>query len=462
MPRLARRMPAWRIVVLFTLLGGVLVGQAPPVTAAPFDSLPAPQRVLDTRPGGVTADGTNAQEGDFTPREFRRIQIAGRVGVPSQARNAVLNVTAVRPGGIGYLTLYPCGEVPNASNVNYVADQNMANAVVVGLDAQGGVCVFSSATTDVLIDVTGTLPADGFTSLPEPRRLLDTRPFGQTVDGSDQAVGSLSPSATYQLRVAGRAGVPADASAAVVSVAAADPSGIGYVTVWACGTQPVASNLNYSPGRATANVVAAQLSPSGTLCIFASTRTEVIVDVAGSLDAATFTPLTPTRLVDSRPDGRTRDGIGASIGIRPAGGTLTVPTASRADIPADATAVALNVTSVASVDPGFVTVHPRGVERPDASNVNHVPAQNVANLVVARLGTDGDICMFTSGSTHLVVDVAGYFTGTPPPTSGAACPPDGAPTPPGPPTTGVYPPDDYAVGTDLPAGRYVMEDARRG
>lgn len=456
MPRLARR-----IAVLLTLLGGVLVAQAPPVSAAPFDSLPAPQRVLDTRPTGATADGTNAREGGFAPSEVRRIQIAGRVGMAPAARNAVLNVTAVRPGANGYLTLYPCGAVPNASNVNYVAGQNTANSVIVGLDATGGVCVFSSAPSDVLIDTSGNLPADGFSVLPEPRRILDTRSFGTTIDGGDQGVGAIAARTTYPLRVAGRAGVAADASTVVVSVAAADPDGIGFLTVWACGTQPLASNLNYSPGRATANVVTVQLDPDGNICIYSSRRTQVILDVAGSLDAATYTPVTPTRLVDSRPDGRTPDGVGAAIGIRPASGTLRVPTASRAQIPADATAVVLNVTSVASLAPGFVTVYPRGVVRPDASNVNHVPAQNVANLVVARRGTNGDICMFTSATTHLVVDVAGYFTGTPPTGSGAACPadPPGTPPPPNPPTGPGFTPDNYTVGADLPAGRYTMENA---
>jgi hypothetical protein len=83
--------------------------------------------------------------------------------------------------------------------------------------------------------------------------------------------------------------------------------------------------------------------------------------------------------------------------------------AGRADIPIEATAVAVNTTAVDPAGPGFVTVYPCGSPRPNASNLNFTAGQTIPNAVVAKVGTDGKVCLFTSGATHLVVDVDGYF-----------------------------------------------------
>ena len=52
--------------------------------------------------------------------------------------------------------MYPCGDAPpNASNLNYVGGQTVANGAFVGLDARGGVCIYTSAASDYLFDVVG-------------------------------------------------------------------------------------------------------------------------------------------------------------------------------------------------------------------------------------------------------------------------------------------------------------------
>ena len=60
--------------------------------------------------------------------------------------------------------------------------------------------------------------------------------------------------------------------------------------------------------------------------------------------------------------------------------------------------------------PGFVTVYPCGSPQPLASNLNYTLNQTIPNTVIAKLGTDGKICLFTQRATHLVVDVDGAFT----------------------------------------------------
>jgi hypothetical protein len=80
--------------------------------------------------------------------------------LPSGTASVVLNVTAAGAMANGHLTLFPCGEpAPTASNVNYLAGQTIPNAVIAKLGADGKVCIRSHATTDVVVDVAGFLPA---------------------------------------------------------------------------------------------------------------------------------------------------------------------------------------------------------------------------------------------------------------------------------------------------------------
>ena len=66
-----------------------------------------------------------------------------------------LNVTAVGPVGAGYVTVYPCGARPNASNLNFVAGQTVPNAVITPVSANGEVCFYASVNTEILADING-------------------------------------------------------------------------------------------------------------------------------------------------------------------------------------------------------------------------------------------------------------------------------------------------------------------
>lgn len=68
----------------------------------------------------------------------------------------------------------------------------------------------------------------------------------------------------------------------------------------------------------------------------------------------------------------------------------------------------LNVTAVLPQGPGFLTVYPCGSLRPLASKVNYFAGQVVPNAVLAKIGTDGKVCIFTLAATHILVDVNGF------------------------------------------------------
>jgi hypothetical protein len=88
----------------------------------------------------------------------------------------------------------------------------------------------------------------------------------------------------------------------------------------------------------------------------------------------------------------------------------------RGGVATNATAAVLNVTATDPVGEGYVTVYPCGRPRPLASSLNFMPGATVPNGVITRLGSGGRVCLFVSTTTHLVVDVSGYF----PPSSGFA------------------------------------------
>jgi hypothetical protein len=81
-------------------------------------------------------------------------------------------------------------------------------------------------------------------------------------------------------------------------------------------------------------------------------------------------------------------------------------------VPADATAVVLNVTAAGSTGTGYVTVFPTGATKPGTSNLNYTAGSALPNLVEVALGTSGDVSLYSSNQTDLVVDVEGYTAPT--------------------------------------------------
>ena len=132
--------------------------------------------------------------------------------------------------------------------------------------------------------MSGWFPAaSGFDGL-TPARLLDTRAGTSTIDGAQVGAGAVTSGTTFTLPVAGRGGVPADASAVVLNVTSANATGNGFVTVYPCdATIPLASNINFTTGTTTANAVIAELSATGTVCLYAKgATTDLITDVSAA------------------------------------------------------------------------------------------------------------------------------------------------------------------------------------
>lgn len=128
-----------------------------------------------------------------------------------------------------------------------------------------------------------------------------------------------------------------------------------------------------------------------------STRTQVVV-------GADYTPVTPTRILD------TRSGTGAPKAAVAANGTLTLPVAGVAGVPPDASAVVLNVTETAATSNGYITVYPGYGTAPKVSNIDFTKGTTIPNLVTVQVA-DGEVSFKngSGGSVQLVADLAGYY-----------------------------------------------------
>jgi hypothetical protein len=334
--------------------------------------------------------------------------VTGAGGVPFGATAVVLNVTVDAPLTNGFITAWPSGEPqPTVSNLNFVAGQTVPNLVTVKVGSNGRVNLYNSqGFTHLIADVVGYYTADrpqvgGLFTAVTPGRLLDTRlGAGLPVPGGE----------SINLTVTGSHGVPAAGVTGVaLNVTVDQPTGPGFLTVWPTGEpRPLASSHNFVPGLTVANLVLAKVGSGNQVSIFNSFgATHVVVDVVGyfSAQGGRFVPVTPARVVDSR------FGIGAGVsGPIGQGQNIALAVGGVAPVPSGATAAIVNVTSVDSTAPSFITVWPTGAAMPTASTLNPRPGVPVPNLAYLKLGSGGRLSLFNNtGDTQYIVDVFGYI-----------------------------------------------------
>ena len=378
---------------------------AAPAGASAFHGV-TPLRIFDTR------DTAKPSAGSYSP-----VLVGGLAGVPESATAVVLNVTVIDADGEGYLTAFPWGDdLPNSSNVNIKRfGQMVSNLVTVRLGAEGKVGLYSSISANLLVDVFGYYSASGATAAgrfiaQSPQRLLDTR--GRATAGEGGVV-----------RLAMPAGIPANTEGLVLNVTAVNSqlrsNGYGYWTAYpAGGDQGTTSNINIStPGQTIANQVIVKPSSMG-VDFYSYAGGDLLVDLMGYYTGAgaavskdgLFVPVSPTRLLDTR---STLNPLGDNVALHH-NWTVEVATAGKAGIPSSgASAVALNVTMTRAQGEGFVTVYPASRVRPDSSNLNADLAGTTApNHVQLATGTRG-VSFYSYGGTDLIVDVFGWFLGSP-------------------------------------------------
>ena len=260
----------------------------------------------------------------------------------------------------------------------------------------------------------GAAPAPGnpgYYHAVTPTRILDTR------TGAGGFSGRLGTGCHFELQVLGVGGVPSSGVTAVVlNATVTQPSRSSFFTVYPTDAQlPVASNLNFDPGQTVPNLVTVKVGANGKVRLYnAAGQTHVIFDVVGwygdASGGATFNPLPPARIVDTR-IGR---GWPGKVGHN---GTITVDVTDTfgSSVPASGvTAVAVNATVTEATAGSFLTVWPADAAKPNASNLNFGPGQTVPNLVIVKVGAggaaDGKVNVYNAaGQVHVIFDVVGWY-----------------------------------------------------
>ncbi|MDQ1247010.1 MAG: hypothetical protein QG597_1380 [Actinomycetota bacterium] len=159
-----------------------------------------------------------------------------------------------------------------------------------------------------------------------------------------------------------------------------------------------------------ASLLAIGAALAGGIPLAASTEGSAAdVSSAGAATPGGYVALVPARLVDTRAGQVTVDGLGPK-GARAPGASVDVLVRGRGGVPAEAAAVALNVTATGQSGSGWIAAWPTGSARPSASNLNYPKAGSIANMVIAKIGTGGKVSFYNStSSAQLIVDVLGWY-----------------------------------------------------
>ena len=225
------------------------------------------------------------------------VPVSGVGGVPASGVSGVaLNVTAVLPEADGHVTVWPCGSPrPETSSVNFVRGGVSPNAVVVPVDATGKVCVWTYASTDVLVDVSAWF-GESASMDAASERLVDTR------KGIGTSAVRLPAGQVLEVPVSGVGGVPASGvSGVALNVTAVLPEADGHVTVWPCGSpRPETSSVNFVRGGVSPNAVVVPVDATGKVCVWTYASTDVLVDVSAWFGESASMDAASERLVDTR------------------------------------------------------------------------------------------------------------------------------------------------------------------
>src|ERR1017187_268421 len=273
--------------------------------------------------------------------------------------------------------------------------------------------IYVPNSSDATVSVIGWPPATAlqFVPLSQPCRAVDTRP-GSGGGGPIQG-GTFQ---NFAISGAGTCGTLASAAAYSMNVSVVPQGYLGYLTVWPAGQpQPLVSTLNSLDGRIKANAAIIPAGTNGQISVYARNTTNVIVDVNGyfapvSGSTLAFYPLTPCRVADTRHDAYP-PGLGPpyltggqerAFPILNATTTCNIPSSGVA-------AYSLNFSVVPHGSLFYMTVWPTGESRPTVSTLNDIPGQIIANAAIVVAGSSGDVSVYPTNDTDLVIDINGYF-----------------------------------------------------
>lgn len=238
-----------------------------------------PGRIFDTRPGSPEA-GPELKVG---AGETFTVDVTGTNGVPEVGVSAVvMNITAVRADGPGFVTVHPGDEPRNeTANINLsLRTLTRPNTVIMPVADDGTIDIFTSTAAFLVGDVFGYFTDDTAEDTDDglfvpvfPTRLLDSRELGPPVPADG----------TIDFQVTGNVGIPPTGNAVVFNLAGVTGQ-LGFITAYPNEiTRPDTANLNV-PGPETniSNLAIVPLSePSGRITLYSESGAHLVADTSG-------------------------------------------------------------------------------------------------------------------------------------------------------------------------------------
>ncbi len=396
--------------VQVTIPGSTLISNTDFQVVGPVQLVPvAPCRLVDTRQTHNPIQGGTSQS--FL------VPALGNCGIPTSAAAYSLNVTVVPHGSLGYLTIWPNGEIqPFVSTMNSPDGRVKANAAIVP-SGNNAVSVYVTDTTDLILDIDGyfTSPSPQtlqFYALP-PCRVVDTRgPNGPL--GGPFLAGGMNRDFPVLMS---NCGLPQQGAVAYsFNFTALPHTAMGFITT--CPTPsnpqncPVVSTLNWTGGQDTANAAILPAGTGGSIRVNPSNDTDLLIDVngyfaaPGGTGALSLYSVVPCRVLDTRPH-PFQFALNPPVDVR---GSVCAP-------PSQSQAYVFNATVVPQGGLGFLTLWPDGVQQPVVSTLNAFDGAITSNLAIVPAGQSGKVDAYASplnqndpnDVTNLILDISGYF-----------------------------------------------------
>ncbi len=260
-------------------------GYFAPPSASSLEFFPlTPCRIADTR-------STQSFTGAFGPPSLagfvtRDFPLATSPCLSGSEQAYSLNVTAVPPGPLGFLSIWPAGQpYPGVSTLNSPDGTALANAAIVPSGTNGDIDVVAGNPTDVILDINGKFAVPGAGGLQfyavAPCRVADTR-TGQSFTGAFGPP-SLAAYAGRDFPIqSSSCGIPATAQAYALNMTVVPQGPLGFLSAWPTGdAYPGVSTLNSPDGYVIANAAIVPAGTSGAITVVAGNPTDLIIDIVG-------------------------------------------------------------------------------------------------------------------------------------------------------------------------------------
>ncbi len=258
-----------------------------------------------------------------------------------------------------------------------------------------------------------------------PTRIYDSRPAPDSLNDVAPLGRKPGTAAGFPIQVLGLGNIPNDGTvlAVAVSVTVVGATNEGYLGAYPTGgTASTNSIINFKANQTVPNLAILRPGTGGKVTLVLSTTptsgsANVFVDVFGyftTSDGAAGARLIPVanpgRIFDQR--GAQRLGAGQQVTVPIRGADATDP--SQPDIVpnnSNVVGVLINVTGTEITGNTYISVVPdTPVGAPQTSNLNLLPGQTKANMVLVPVGADGNIHVYNDqGNAGVIIDVMGYL-----------------------------------------------------